>query len=193
MSIKQHMPDIQPETRTLKELAASRLTPGQHYHHGTRFRTLLLLKPDGDEWPSALLRDRVLQPVDKVVLLLAITLARQTEGAAYLPRQKALATMANVASPDTVWRAVSILRCARWLVACQRTSCNGRAPEPCAYVVCSRPLPLPDTLFLDPDYVAFLEKSVRHGHGRVRAVAERSLAELPDDSRSGLTEDGASP
>ncbi|MEX2257940.1 MAG: hypothetical protein WD672_04450 [Woeseia sp.] len=186
--MNQHMPDIQPETRTLKELAASRLTPGQHYYHGTRFRTLLLLKPDGGEWPSALLRDRVLQPVDKVVLLLAITLARQTDGAAYLPRQKELATMANVASPDTVWRAVSILRCARWLVSCQRISCKGRPAEPCAYVVCSRPLPLPDTLFLDPDYAAFLDKSVSHGHQRVRAVADLIRSQLPDDIRSAGTE-----
>lgn len=191
--MNQRISDIQPETRTLKELAASRYRQGQHYYYGTRFRTLLLLNSDGDEWPSALLLDRVLQPVDKVVLLLAVTIARQAGGAGYLPPQKTLATMANVASPDTVWRAVSILRCTRWLVACQSMLCQGRPPEPCAYAVCSRPLPLPDTLFLDPDYVAFLQKSVRHGHGRVRAVAKQVLSELPDDRHNGHTEPGTSP
>jgi hypothetical protein len=191
--MNQRISDIQRETRTLKELSASRYRQGQHYYDGTRFRTLLLLNSDGDEWPSALLLDRVLQPIDKVVLLLAITIARQTEGVGYLPPQKTLATMANVASPDTVWRAVSILRCTRWLIACQRILCRGRPPEPCAYAVCSLPLPLPDTLFLDPDYVAFLQKSMRRGHGRVRAVAEQALSQLPDDIRSGHTEQRTPP
>ena len=176
MSADQCIPEIQPETRALKELSFAKVSQGRSYYDGTRFRTLLLLQSDCDEWPSVMLLDKVLQPVDKVVLLLAITIARQTEGLGYLPPQKTLATMANVSSPDTVWRAVSILRCTRWLVACQRMGCNGRPPEPCAYAVCSRPLPLPDTHFLDPDYVAFLEKSARHGHGRVRAVANLVLS-----------------
>lgn len=50
--------------------------------------------------------DSVLQPVDKVVLLLAITIARQTENGAYLPPQKTLATMANESSPS-VWSGTS--------------------------------------------------------------------------------------
>ena len=187
------IPDIQPETRAMKELSAAKLSQGRSHYDGTRPRTLLLLKSDCDEWPSVMLLDKVLQPVDKVVLLLAITIARQTEGMGYLPPQKTLATMANVSSPDTVWRAVSILRCTRWLVACQRMYCKGGLYEPCAYAVCSRPLPLPDTHFLDPDYVEFLEKSARHGHGRVRAVAEQALSQLPDDIRSGHTEQGTSP
>ena len=182
--MNQCIPDIRPETRAIKELSAAKLTRGRSHYDGTRLRPLLLLNSGCDEWPSTLLSDRVLQPIDKVILLLAITIARQAAKDAYLPPQRALAMMANVSSPDTVWRAISILRCTRWLVACQRRYCKGRLSEPCAYAVCSRPLPMPDTLFLDPDYVPFLEKSVRHGHGRVRAVADLVLSQLPDDIRS---------
>src|SRR5690606_279604 len=164
MSMNDHAADIQPETRTLKELSAAKLHRGRTLYDGTHHRTVLLSEAGCNEWPSTLLLDRVLQPGDTVILLLAITIARQAARDAYLPPQRALAAMANVASPDTVWRAISILRCTRWLVACQRRYCKGRLSEPCAYAVCSRPLPLPDTLFLDRDYVAFLEKSVRHGH-----------------------------
>jgi hypothetical protein len=82
------IPDIQPETRALKELSAAKLSEGRRSHYdGTRVRTLLLLKPDCDEWPSVMLLDNVLQPVDKVVLLLAITIARRGEGVGYLPPQ----------------------------------------------------------------------------------------------------------
>jgi hypothetical protein len=59
-------------------------------------------------------------------------------------------------------------------------------------VVCSRPLSLRDTLFLDRDYVTFLEKSVAHDHGRVRNVADLVLSQLPDDVRDGHTELGPS-
>lgn len=62
--MNQRISDIQPETRTLKELSASRYRQAEHYYDGTRFRILLLLSSDGDEWPSALLLDRVLQPID---------------------------------------------------------------------------------------------------------------------------------
>lgn len=188
MSVDRSLPNIRPETRALKELSAAKVSEGQSYYDDPRLRTLLLLQSDCDEWPSVMLLDKVLQPVDKVVLLLAITIARQTEGVGYLPRQKTLATMANVSSPDTVWRAVSILRCTRWLVACQRMYCQAGLYEPCAYALCSRPLPLPDTHFLDPDYVAFLEKSTRHGHGRVRVVANLVLSQLNHDIRSGHSE-----
>jgi hypothetical protein len=96
--MNERIPDIQPETRTLKELSAARLAHGRKDYDRTRRRTLLL-EPGGDEWPSALLFDSVLQAIDKVVLLLAITIARQTADVGYLPPQTTLATMANVSSP----------------------------------------------------------------------------------------------
>ena len=126
----------------------------------------------------------MLQPVDKIVLLLIMTLARQSDGDAFLPTQVELARMANVSSPDTIWRALLILRCSRWLSSCQKMWSKGGLIEPSAYVANAKPLPVADTLFLDPQYVAFLEKSAGHIHARVRKVASEFLSQLPEEIRN---------
>jgi hypothetical protein len=105
-----------------------------------------------------------------------------------VPPQAELARMANVSSTDTVWRALSILRCTRWLVASQKKCCRGNRHEPCVYVVNATPLPIADTLFLDPDYLALLEKCTKHIHARVRSVAGVVLSQLPGDSAIGQRE-----
>ncbi len=134
--------------------------------------------------PSAILEDTVLQPVDKIVLLLIMTLARQSKGDAFLPTQAELARMANVSSPDTIWRALLILRCSRWLTSCQKMWSKGGLIEPSAYVANAKPLPVSDTLFLDPEYVVFLKKSAGHTHARVRKVAGDVLSQLPEETRN---------
>ena len=176
--------DIRPVTRALKQLSAARLKKGKGHYAGTHHSALLLPEPGCTELPSALLEDTVLQPVDKIVLLIVMTIARQSNGDAFLPTQAKLASMANVASPDTIWRALSILRCSRWLTACQKMWCKGGPIEPSAYVANARPLPVADTLFLDPHYVGFLEKSAGHAHARVRKVACDVLSQLPEETGS---------
>jgi len=48
------------------------------------------------------------------------------------------------------------------------------------------PLPLADTLLLDPGYMAFLAEAHRHHHARVRRVAEAALATIDDDIAAGV-------
>lgn len=176
--------DVRPVTRALKQLSMARLRQGRRHYEGTHHCALLLLEPGCTEIPSAILEDTVLQPVDKIVLLLIMTLARQSDGDAFLPTQVELARMANVSSPDTIWRALLILRCSRWLSSCQKMWSKGGLIEPSAYVANAKPLPVADTLFLDPQYVAFLEKSAGHIHARVRKVASEFLSQLPEEIRN---------
>ena len=56
--------------------------------------------------------------------------------------------------------------------------------EPSAYVANAKPLPVADTLFLDPEYVPFLKKSVDHTHARVRKVASEFLSQVPEEIRN---------
>ncbi len=180
IDINEQIADIRLGTRTLKQLSKGRVKRRRGTHLGAK----LLLEPGCPELPSAVLEDTVLQPVDKIVLLIVMTIARQSPGDAFLPTQAELARMANVASPDTVWRALSILRCSRWLTACQKKWCQGGRFEPSAYVANAKPLPIADTLFLDPHYVEFLNKSAGHAHGRVRKVACEVLAQLSEETRN---------
>lgn len=176
--------DIRPVTRALKQLSAARLKEGKGHYEGTHHCALLLLEPGCAEMPSAILEDTVLQPVDKIVLLLIMMISRRSTGDEFLPTQAELARMANVSSPDTVWRALTILRCSRWLTSCQKMWSKGGLIEPSAYVANAKPLPIADTLFLDPEYVVFLKKSAGHIHARVRKVAGDVLSQLPEETRN---------
>lgn len=162
----------------------ARLRQGRGHYEGTHHCALLFLEPGCTEMSPALLKDTVLQPVDKIVLLLIMMIARENTGDTFLPTQAELARMANVASPDTIWRALLILRCSRWLTSCQKMWTKGGPIHPSAYVANAKPLPIADTLFLDPEHVVFLKKCTGHIHARVRKVATEFLSQVPEDIRN---------
>ena len=180
-NINEDFTDIRPATRALKQISMARLRGGKGHYEGTHHCALLMLDPDCVEMPSALLKDTVLQPVDKIVLLLIMMITRQSTGDAFLPTQAQLARMANVSSADTIWRALLILRCSRWLTSCQKMWCKDGLLEPSAYVANAKPLPVADTLFLDPQYVELLKKSTGHIHARVRKIASEFLSQMPEE------------
>ena len=182
--------DIRPALHVLKESSWATLTNGKTRYNGTTHRVLLLPETDCTETPSALLEDAVLKPVDKIIWLLLMMIVRQSSGDAYLPTLADMGRMANVTAPDTVWRALSILRCTRWLTACQRMLYKGGQFKPSAYVLSARPLPISDALFLDTEYRVFLEKTVDHSHARVRKIACEALSQLPKETVNGTSDHG---
>ncbi len=186
--MNEQIADIRPALRALKESSWATLTQGKYHYNGTTHSVLLLPESDCTETPSALLEDTVLKPVDKMIWLLLMMIVRQSSGDAYLPTLAELGKMANARAPDTVWRALSILRCTRWLTACQKMCYKGGLFKPSAYVLSARPLPISDALFLDTEYRVFLEKSVGHSHARVRKVACEALSQLPEETVSGTSD-----
>ena len=182
--------DIRPALLALKESSWATLATGKTRYNGTTHRVLLLPESDCTETPSALLEDAVLKPVDKIIWLLLMMIVRQSSGDAYLPTLADMGRMANVTAPDTVWRALSILRCTRWLTACQRMLYKGSQFKPSAYVLSARPLPISDALFLDTEYRVFLEKTVDHSHARVRKIACEALSQLPKETVNGTSDHG---
>lgn len=153
-------------------------------HHGRRGgdeqRALLFRNGDAAVIPDALLEDRVLEPIDKIVALVLLRRASPGTEPAYLPTQTELADRVNVASRDTVSRALSNLRCQRWLTVCQRSLRAGNRCWPTAYVIHTAPLGIRDTLHLDPGYADYVQRLAQHRHARVRRVAQRALQQLPD-------------
>jgi len=142
INMNEQITDIRPALRALKESSWATLTQGKYRYNGTTHSVLLLPKSDCTETPSALLEDTVLKPVDKMIWLLLMMIVRQSSGDAYLPTLAELGRMANATAPDTVWRALSILRCTRWLTACQKMYYKGGLFKPSAYVLSARPLPI---------------------------------------------------
>ena len=170
--------DIRRETRALKRSVSAALARQKRRYHGTQSSALLLLEPNFTELPSALIEDTVLEPVDKVIWLVMMISACRGDGKTALPTQVELARIANVAARQTVSRCVSILRCRRWLTVCHTSWYKGGRQKGNAYALHAKPLPLADTIYLDPHYLAFLEELTRQRHGRVQKVACDVLGQI---------------
>ncbi len=136
------------------------------------------MEPNCTEIPSTLIEDTVLEPVDKVIWLVMMMRACGSGGNTALPVYAELARSANVATKETVSRAISILRCRRWLTVCHTSWCKGGRRKSSAYALHTTPLPLQDAVYLDPHYPAFVQKSAGHYRARVQKVARDVLPQI---------------
>ncbi len=169
---------VRPETRVLKRLIAAALARQKPSYHGTEPSALLLLEPNCNGLPAALIEDSVLEPVDKVIWLVLMVRACNDDGLTLLPAHRELARSANVASRQTASRSLSILRCMRWLTVCHTSWRKDGQRRGSAYALHALPLPVVDTIYLDPRYVVALEELTGQQQGRVRNIASNVLAQL---------------
>ena len=169
---------VRPATRVLKRLIAAALSQQKPSYHGTEPSALLLLEPNCSGLPSALIEDTVLEPVDKVIWLVLMVRARRGDGVTLLPAHRELARSANVASRQTASRSLSILRCRRWLTVCHTSWRKDGQRRGSAYALHATPLPVADTIYLDPRYVVALEELTGQQQGRVRNIASNVLAQI---------------
>ena len=163
---------LQPETRALDALIQKTVTQAEL---GNRHQS----------YPTAVVSDPVLEPVDKVVWMVVMLAVRETGGNTAFPGYDAIGKMANVGSRSTIARAIAILRATRWLTLCARVrKANGRFRAN-VYALHDEPLPLADALHLDANYMAFLRHVQGHVHARVRSVAQGVLDSLDEDIQAG--------
>jgi hypothetical protein len=170
--------DIRSETRALKRSVAAALARQKRRYNGTEASALLLLEPNFAQIPSALIEDTDLAPVDKVIWLVLMVRACNGDGVTVVPTHWELARSANVAARQTVSRALSILRCRRWLTVCQTSWRKGGRQKSSAYALHTTPLPIADAIYLDPHYPAFVEELTGQHRGRVQKVACDVRAQL---------------
>lgn len=138
-----------------------------------------------ESFPTAVIKDRVLEPVDKVVWMVIMLAVRETGGDTAFPGYEAIGQQANVSSRSTIARAIAILRATRWLTLCARVRRASGRFHGNVYALHDEPLPLADALHLDADYMTFLGSAIDHGHARVRAVAQGVLDSLDEDIQAG--------
>ena len=123
------------------------------------------------------LRDAVLEPVDKVVWMVL----RRSGAKGRFPSHAQIARIANVRSKSTVSRAIAILRAERWLSLCVAGEPRSGGAGGAVYALHDKPLPVADAVYLDAGYFAFLQFTQGHSHARVRRVGWRILAGLEGD------------
>ena len=176
---------MRPETLALEALMQA--TVARVYGEPVANDSMLFVTDQKEVIPDGVIQDPTLEPVDKIAWMV---IKRHTRGAGSswsFPSYAEICQKANIASKTTVVRCVAILRITRWLTLCARLR------EPCGrfrrnvYALHDEPLPLPDTLYLDPQYPPFLEASLTHPHARVRTVAQEKREEV-DRCEAGRTE-----
>ena len=177
---------IRSETRALdaliqKTIAQAEASAGK----GPPADTMVFLGNRHQSFPTAVVKDPVLEPVDKLVWMVIMLAVRETGGNTAFPGYASIGKLANVSSRSTIARAIAILRTSRWLTLCARVrKANGRF-HGSVYALHDEPLPLADALHLDSSYMAFLSKALGHGHARVRALAQGVLDSIDEDIQAG--------
>ncbi len=146
---------------------------------------MLFLGNRHQSFPTAVVKDPVLEPVDKLVWMVIMLSVRETGGTTAFPGYDAIGKMANVSSRSTIARAIAILRATRWMTLCARMRKTSGRFCGCVYALHDEPLPLVDALHLDADYMSFLDNALSHGHARVRTVAQGVLDSMDEDIQAG--------
>jgi len=176
---------VRPETLALDELIKETIARVEASPDGDATDTMLFLGNRHQSFPTAVIKDPVLEPVDKLVWIVIMLAVRETGGNTAFPGYDAIAGMANVSSRSTIARAIAILRASRWLTLCGRMRKASGRFRGNVYAMHDEPLPLADVIHLDGDYMAFLNKAVGHGHARVRTVAQGVLTSIDEDIGEG--------
>jgi hypothetical protein len=176
---------LRSETLALDALIAKTLAQAEASADQGPADRMVFLGNRHQAFPSAIVKDPVLEPVDKLVWMVIMLAVGETGGNMAFPGHDAIGRLANVSSRSTIARAIAILRATRWLTLCARVrNARGRFHGN-VYALHDEPLPLVDALHLDAGYMAFLGTSLNHAHARVRAVARGVLDSVDEDIQAG--------
>ena len=177
---------FRPETRVLDARIQATIARAQQDPETMHSDTMLFTGNRHQSFPTLVVQDPVLEPVDKLVWMVIMLHARETGDSTAFPSYASIAQKTNVASTSTIARAIAILRATRWLTLCARLrEANGRFRGN-VYALHDEPLPLVDALHLDSDYMPFLRQLLEHHHARVRRVAKGVLETIDEDIQQGL-------
>ena len=176
---------LQPETRALDALIQKTITQTDCTAGQGPGDRIIFLGNRHQSFPTAVVNDPVLEPVDKVVWMIIMLAVHVTGGNTAFPGYDAIGKLANVSSRSTIARAIAILRATRWLNLCARVRKASGRFRANVFALHDEPLPLVDALHLDASYMAFLNHAQGHGHARVRAVAQGVLDSIDEDIQAG--------
>ena len=172
---------LRPETLALDALIEQTVAQAQDPSAGGDAESMLFLGTRHHAFPTTVIKDPVLEPVDKLVWMVIMLGVQETGGNTAFPGYDAIGNMANVASRSTIARSIAILRVTRWLTHCRRVRMRSGRFRGNVYALHDEPLPLADACHLDADYLTFLQKATGHSHSRVRAVARGVLRSMDED------------
>ena len=172
---------LRPETLALDALIEQTVAQAQDLAAGGDAESMLFLGTRHHAFPTTVIKDPVLEPVDKLVWMVIMLGVQETGSNTAFPGYDSIGNMANIASRSTIARSIAILRVTRWLTHCRRVRKRSGRFRGNVYALHDEPLPLADACHLDADYLTFLHKATGHSHSRVQAVARGVLLSMDED------------
>jgi hypothetical protein len=176
---------IRSETLVLDSLIRETVRQAESEPKRSATERVIFLGNRNQSFPTAVIRDPILGPVDKLIWMTIMLTVSDTGGTTAFPGYDAIGQMANISSRSTIARGIAILRATRWLTLCARVRRPSGRYHGNVYALHDEPLPLTDNLHLDADYMQFIQDSVNHGHARVRLVARAVMDSIDEEIEAG--------
>ncbi len=180
------MDAIRPETRSLLAFVEASLE--QQLANGRETskdpHALLFLGNWHEAFPVLVFQDPVLESVDRNTWAV-LKISTHGHKAVAFPSYEQLCRTGNIGSRATLARSLAILRLTRWITLHRRVRDAKGRWRGNVYILHDEPLPLADTLHLDPEYMGFLREATTHRHRRVQTVAREVLLTIEADIGAG--------
>lgn len=129
-------------------------------------------------------QDPVLESVDRNTWAV-LKISTHGHKAVAFPSYEQLCRTGNIGSRATLARSLAILRLTRWITLHRRVRDAKGRWRGNVYILHDEPLPLADTLHLDPEYMGFLREATTHRHRRVQTVAREVQLTIEEDIGAG--------
>ncbi|MCB1738005.1 MAG: hypothetical protein KDI42_07760 [Gammaproteobacteria bacterium] len=136
--------------------------------------------------PILTLQDPMLSNHERICLMQIFQFAREAGTGTAFPSYTWLRQKLGVRSDTTIATILGVLRVLRWTTLCRRVRDGGGKFRGNVYAAHDQPLELADTLFLDPDYMRFLQESTRHSNRRLQRIALSVLQTIQEDLDQGI-------
>jgi len=177
--------EVSPETVALDALIKATIEHAEEHAVQCSSDTMLFLGNRHASFPTLVVQDPILEPVDKLTWMAIRLQASETGGNTAFPSYAYIAKTANVSSTATISRAIAILRATRWLTLCARVRGTSGRFRGNVFALHDEPLPLVDAIHLASTYMQFLRESAEHRHARVKAVAQGVINTIDEDIKAG--------
>ena len=171
---------IQAETRDLQQLVKLALRQRKHRRPGQQANPLLFLAPNVPPLPASLFDDKTLTHRDKLVWLNLRLRVGDSRHDRTLPGVRELAQRTGIGSKDTIARSLAMLRCRRYLSVCATAWHSGGRKVGTAYALHAPRLLVADAIFLDAEYLGFVDNLRDHASARLRNAASDEIVALSD-------------
>ncbi|WP_018158390.1 STY4528 family pathogenicity island replication protein [Thioalkalivibrio sp. ALE14] len=171
--------EITPRIRGLKaylEDAARQLRDRPPDPGGEEEGAVLYFGNWHDSHPRALLYADELGPTDKLAWMV-IQANSDPKAPAGFPSYDEF-TRAGLGSRPTIAAAIAMLRITRWISLCDRVRDGQGRYRGSVYAIHDEAVSVTEAMYLDPEYITYLESLTDHGHRRVREAARQVLSTI---------------